>query len=257
MKKILITLIISIFSINIVYANETKKVTLKKCVDGDTAIFIIDNEEIRVRFLAIDTPESVHPTKEVEAYGKNASEYTCNKLTNAKKITLEFDTGSTKTDKYGRTLAWVYVDGSMLQKELIEIGYAKVKYIYGKYKYIDELYEIEAIAKEKELGIWHEVIPNTYTVTFISDTKKTEVKVNENEKVEELIIEKDGYTFEGWYLNDKKYDFNKNITKDITLTAKYTKKLDIIDIIAILIGLAIIYVINPKKCKKIIKKALK
>ena len=143
MKKILITLIISIFSINIVYANETKKVTLKKCVDGDTAIFIIDNEEIRVRFLAIDTPESVHPTKEVEAYGKNASEYTCNKLTNAKKITLEFDTGSTKTDKYGRTLAWVYVDGSMLQKELIEIGYAKVKYIYGKYKYIDELLKNE------------------------------------------------------------------------------------------------------------------
>lgn len=41
-----------------------KEVKLSKCVDGDTARFILNKEEIKARFLAIDTPESVHPTKE-------------------------------------------------------------------------------------------------------------------------------------------------------------------------------------------------
>lgn len=46
--------------------------------------------------LAIDTPESVHPTKGVEYYGEEASNYTCNLVTNAKKIELEYDKNSDK-----------------------------------------------------------------------------------------------------------------------------------------------------------------
>lgn len=141
------------FNIN-VYASDKIEVQLKKCVDGDTARFIYKNEEIKTRFLAIDTPESVHPTKEAEPFGKEASEYTCQKLTNANKIVLEYDPKSDKTDKYDRHLVWVYVDDMLLQKDLISKGYAKVEYIYGKYKYLDQLEIIEQEAKSEKLGIW-------------------------------------------------------------------------------------------------------
>ena len=60
-------------------------VTLEECVDGDTARFrTSSNEVIKARFLAVDTPETVHPTKGVEPFGKDASNYTCTTLTNAK-----------------------------------------------------------------------------------------------------------------------------------------------------------------------------
>jgi len=63
----------------------------------------------------------------------------CDALTNAKTIELEYDDGSDETDKYGRTLAWVYADGKLLQRELVKQGLAEVKYIYGDYAYTDEL----------------------------------------------------------------------------------------------------------------------
>jgi micrococcal nuclease len=137
--------------------NEQELVTFSKCVDGDTAKFIINNEEKIVRFLAIDTPESVHPDKEEEPFAKEASEYTCNVLKNAKEIYLEYDGNSDKEDKYGRVLAFVYVDGSLLEKKLIENGLAKVAYIYGDYAHVDELKNSEQEAQNKKIGIWSEV----------------------------------------------------------------------------------------------------
>ena len=141
MKKIFIILI-TIFMLvpTNVYAEISGSDTVKfsKCVDGDTAKFILNGEEITARFLAIDTPETKHPTKGVEPYGPEASEYTCNKLKNAKKIVLEYDSKGGKTDKYGRYLAWIWVDNSLLQKELIEKGLAKVAYIYAKYTYVED-----------------------------------------------------------------------------------------------------------------------
>lgn len=133
-----------------IFALAKREVKLSKCVDGDTARFILNKEEIKARFLAIDTPESVHPTKGVEPYGKEASEYTCNALKNAKKITIEYDSDSDKTDKYKRHLVWVYVDDVLLQKTLIEKGYAKVAYLYGKYQYTDELKETEEKVKPQK-----------------------------------------------------------------------------------------------------------
>ena len=151
-KKIIILLILSILSINTVYAKE--KVTFDSCVDGDTFKIIINNEKKSVRMIAIDTPESVHPTKEVEYYGKEASEYTCNKLKNAGKIELEYDENSDKEDKYERLIAWVFVDDLLLQEDLIEKGYAKVAYLYDDYKYTSILEEKQELASAKNIGIW-------------------------------------------------------------------------------------------------------
>lgn len=154
MKK-LITLLISFFiSISIVNAEEIN-VKFSRCIDGDTAAFYYNNKEITVRMLAIDTPETNHPTKGKEPYGEEASNYTCYKLMKAKKIKLEYDDNSDKFDKYNRHLAWVFVDNSLLQQDLIKKGYAKVDYVYGDYKYLNILKEEEKNAKLNQIGIWN------------------------------------------------------------------------------------------------------
>ena len=133
--------------------NEREKVVFSKCGDGDTARFIINGEEKKVRFLAIDTPE----VSSNDRFSKESSEYTCNAIKNAKEIYLEYDGNSDKEDKYHRILAFVYVDDVLLEKSLIENGLAKVAYIYGDYAHVDELKEAESRAKENKIGIWSEV----------------------------------------------------------------------------------------------------
>lgn len=128
-------------------------VSLKKCTDGDTAHF---TKVGKTRFLYIDTPES---TNKVEAYGKEASQYTCNRLKKAKKIQLQYD--GDKTDKYGRTLAWVWVDGSLLQKDIIKKGYNKRFYDYGTYSYEDELIKLQKQAQKNRVGYWSKNKPTS------------------------------------------------------------------------------------------------
>lgn len=99
------------------------------------------------------TPETKHPTKGKEPYGEEASEYTCSVLANAKEIEFEYEE-SNKKDKYDRMLAWIWVDGNLLQRSLVSDGYATVDYIYGDYRYTDELYELQEHAKENHLGLW-------------------------------------------------------------------------------------------------------
>ena len=152
MKRILLILLL-IFPL-FVFAKE--EVKYKGCVDGDTIKVIRNKEEITVRLLAIDTPESVHPTKKEEYYGKESSEYTCNSIKNAKKIELEYDPKSDEKDKYGRVLAFVFVDDYLLEDILVRNGYAEVAYIYADYKYVDILREHETLAKVEKLGIWNE-----------------------------------------------------------------------------------------------------
>lgn len=127
------------------------RVELLSCIDGDTAKFIVDGKEEKVRFLGIDTPES---TNYIEDYGVDASNYTCDMLKNAKNIYLEYDINSDKKDKYNRLLAWVFVDNNNLSELLLSKGYAEVKYIYGNYKYIDNLCIAQKQAYNNNLGIW-------------------------------------------------------------------------------------------------------
>lgn len=153
-KKLVFIIFIFLFSLSFVSAKE--KVTFSKCVDGDTIKVLIDGKESTVRLLAVDTPESVHPTKGVEYYGKEASEYTCNLVKTAGKIELEYDDNSDKKDKYNRVLAWVWVDDVLLQDELIKNGYAEVAYLYGDYKYTSTLQDHQKLAEASSVGIWND-----------------------------------------------------------------------------------------------------
>lgn len=148
MKRVVLILLL-IFPL---FVSAKEEVKYSKCVDGDTIKVIRNKEEITVRLLAIDTPEN---TKETEYYGKESSEHTCNAIKSAKKIELEYDPKSDEKDKYGRVLAWVYVDDYLLNDELVRNGYAEVAYVYKNYKYVDTLRNHEILAKTEQLGIWN------------------------------------------------------------------------------------------------------
>ena len=151
MKKIMFFCLFTIMAMLPVQANTREEVEFGKCTDGDTARFKIDGKDTTVRFLAINAPEY---TKTKEPYGKEASAYVCDALKSAETIELEYDDGSEKLDKYGRTLAWVYVDDVLLQEELVKRGLAEVKYLYGDYAYTKELQTLEKEAKKEKINMW-------------------------------------------------------------------------------------------------------
>jgi len=76
-----------------------------RAVDGDTVVLEMDGKEVKVRLIGVDTPETMHPTKQVEFYGKEASRFTAN-LLKGESVYVEY--GKERTDKYGRTLAYLY-----------------------------------------------------------------------------------------------------------------------------------------------------
>lgn len=161
MKQFIVILCL-LFMVSPTSAAEQEVVTLDHCIDGDTAGLIVKGEQESVRFLAIDTPEY---TKEKEPYGKEASNFVCNALEQAEQITLEYEPTNDR-DKYGRLLAWVFVDGALLQEKVISEGLAEVAYIYDDYKYTDRLYEAQDVAKKEKLNLWSGEEPVDYT-TYI------------------------------------------------------------------------------------------
>ena len=165
------SIILFIFPV-LVFANTKEKVNFVKCVDGDTAKFERNNKVFTLRFLAVNTPETKSPKKGVEFYGKEASNYTCKRLQEAKTIEIEYDNKSERKDRYGRNLGWVFLDDKLLQKDLVENGYAKVDYIYDKYKYVEELKNLEKQAKEAKKGLWQKESNNT-----INSKKKTKKNI--------------------------------------------------------------------------------
>lgn len=130
--------------------SDRERVSFRGCIDGDTARFQIGNSVEKVRFIAVDTPELTSN----DFYAKEARDYTCSRLGAAQQIELEYDPLADDSDKYGRKIAWVYVDGDLLQKEIVAQGFGKVRYVYDKYKYVDELNALQKEAKKARLGVW-------------------------------------------------------------------------------------------------------
>jgi len=123
-----------------------------RVVDGDTILIEIDGKEERIRLIGVDTPETVHPEKPVEYFGKEASEFTKN-MAEGKSVRLEFDLY--KRDKYGRLLAYVYLeDGTFLNAEIIKQGYG-FAYTRFPFKYLDDFRQYEKEAREGGRGLWN------------------------------------------------------------------------------------------------------
>lgn len=133
-----------------------------RAVDGDTAVVKVDGQEKRVRFLGVDTPETVHPNKPVQFYGKEASNFTKESL-NGRRVWLEYD--SNPQDRYGRHLAYIWLKNpktideasireNMFNAKLLLGGYAKVMIIRPNKRYEAEFKKFQAEAQRAKLGVW-------------------------------------------------------------------------------------------------------
>jgi endonuclease YncB( thermonuclease family)/NADH:ubiquinone oxidoreductase subunit 6 (subunit J) len=129
-------------------------VSLYRVVDGDTVNVIDDSgQELKLRLLLIDTPETVHPNKPVEPYGKEASARLTELLNAADQLYIEYDSGD-KTDHYDRHLVYLYADDVSVHEVLLKEGLARVGYIYEQQRYLSEFRAAEQYAKDRGLGIW-------------------------------------------------------------------------------------------------------
>ncbi|MDD8019916.1 MAG: thermonuclease family protein [Acidobacteriota bacterium] len=121
---------------------------LLRVVDGDT----IEIESIgEVRLIGVDTPELYHPLKPAQFYAREASDF-LKRLAGDSSVRLEYD--REKKDKYGRTLAYVYLpDGRCLNEEIIRQGYG-FAYTRFPFRYLVKYRQLEAQARASGLGLW-------------------------------------------------------------------------------------------------------
>jgi len=124
-----------------------------RVVDGDTIIISYKGKPEKVRLLRVNTPESVHPDKKQNIpIGKIASDFTKKRL-KGKYVDLEFE-GSFR-GRYGRLLAYVFVDGINFNLELVGRGLSPYYTKYGpSEKYDKEFREAERYARKHKLNIW-------------------------------------------------------------------------------------------------------
>ncbi len=128
-------------------------VKVVRVVDGDTIqVCCIGWKREKVRYIGVVTPETHHPMRGVEPYGMEASEAN-RKLVDGKTVRLEFDVQ--QLDKYGRTLAYVYLEeGTFVNAWLVENGYAVVMTIPPNVKYEALFRKLQREAREAGRGLW-------------------------------------------------------------------------------------------------------
>lgn len=131
-------------------ATQSGLIRVVKIIDGDT-IQIEGGQKLR--YIGIDTPETKHPSKGLECFGREAMERN-RQLVEGKEVRLEKDVS--ETDRYGRLLRYVYIDGQMINEQLVREGYAHASSYPPDVKYQDTLRSAEKLAREEGKGFWKE-----------------------------------------------------------------------------------------------------
>lgn len=125
-----------------------------RIVDGDTIIVRYNQREQRVRYLMIDTPESVKEGTKEQPFGKESAQRNAEILKSADQIYLEFDKGP-QTDDYDRLLAYVYADDLLVPEQLLLEGLASVAYVNPPNNTREAQFRnAQAKAKRQRLNIW-------------------------------------------------------------------------------------------------------
>ena len=123
-----------------------------RAIDGDTILISVSGAETMVRLIGIDAPESVHPDAEKNTpEGERASLF-LKQYVDGRRVTLEYD--QELKDKYDRTLAYVYVDGMMLQDMMLGMGMARTLVMEPNTRYQHHFEMIEREAREGGSGFW-------------------------------------------------------------------------------------------------------
>ncbi|WP_052329946.1 stalk domain-containing protein [Thermicanus aegyptius] len=172
-----------------------KEVKVLEVVDGDTIKVDWDGKEETIRFIGVDTPETVHPTIGVEEYGKEASDYTKSKL-NGQMVLIAKDIE--ERDKYGRLLGYVFLaNGTFFNGDLVSNGYANVSTFPPNVKWVKLFTFLESEARKANRGLW-------------GSEKKSPDATNKGDTGKVIIESLD--------LNDEIVIIKNSDTKDINMT---------------------------------------
>lgn len=123
-------------------------VRVTRVIDGDTVVLDTIGT---VRLIGVDTPETVDPRKPVQAFGKEASDFLKGLLTG---VTVRVEYDQNKTDKFGRTLVYLYLaDGTFVNRKIVEDGYGHA-YTEFPFRFIDEFRKVQLEARLAGRGLW-------------------------------------------------------------------------------------------------------
>jgi len=120
-------------------------------VDGDTIRVDLDDGATSVRLIGIDTPETDGPFTEEECFGADATRFTDAALA-GRDVELEFDVE--RTDRFDRTLAYVWVDGTLFNERIVREGYAVLATFPPNVRYVDRLTAAQRQARHEQRGLW-------------------------------------------------------------------------------------------------------
>ena len=135
-------------------AGATQTARVVRVVDGDTILVALDGgTQERVRYIGVDTPETVKPGAAVECFGKKASAKN-HALVDGRQVRLAPDREA--RDRYGRMLAYVYrvSDGLFVNAELVRGGYATPLRITPNVRFAASFAELSAAARAAGRGLW-------------------------------------------------------------------------------------------------------
>lgn len=144
-----------------------------RVVDGDTFICNMDGIDTRIRLIGVDTPESVHPNKDVEYFGIEASNF-LKGLLEGQKVFFEYDANNNSIshkDRYGRTLAYAYRsrDSLFINAEIIKQGYGHA-YTRFPFQYMESFLKYERDARLQQVGLWADADAGKISETTENDT---------------------------------------------------------------------------------------
>ena len=127
------------------------RLTVIRVVDGDTVEVELDGEREDVRYIGVDTPESVKPEPPVECFGPQASDFN-HRLAEGRRGRFVF--GVERRDVYGRLLAYVYLGGRFVNAELLRRGFARTLTIPPNDRFAERFKRLEIGAARAGRGLW-------------------------------------------------------------------------------------------------------
>jgi micrococcal nuclease len=126
-------------------------VRVVEVVDGDTIRVDLNGEETPVRLIGIDTPEKDGPYTDEECFGEQATRYTAEAL-GGRDVELEFDVE--RTDRFDRTLAYVWIDDRLFNERILREGYAVLATFPPNVRYVDRFTTAQRRARDEQAGLW-------------------------------------------------------------------------------------------------------
>jgi micrococcal nuclease len=122
-----------------------------RAVDGDTIEVLLDGRREDVRYIGIDTPETVKPGTAVQCFGPQAHRFNA-RLVARKRVRLVF--GVERRDVYGRLLAYVYLGDRFVNAELARRGLARTLTIPPNDRYAGRFKRLQTASARAGRGLW-------------------------------------------------------------------------------------------------------